>query len=242
MSLAIRRRTAVILVALVVLFACIVLGAKSVSALSDDPLPIPEVTADEANERAAEILSRSEYQPPPESFAEKVANWIGERIGDVLNDMVSGSASSVVGLVVIVVLLGLVALMIWRIVRTMSPVTHRNVDQGIGLEIEVPRSPDEWRSEAEGHEATGNWKAALLCRYRALIAELVQRGVLHSIPGRTTGEYRMDIRADQPVVAEEFSAASDLFDDVWYGDLQTGFDDNARFRDLSDRVVRGVSR
>ena len=53
------------------------------------------------------------------------------------------------------------------------------------------RTAAQWRAEAAAHDAAGRWREALRCRYRALVAELAGRGLVEEIPGRTSGEYRI---------------------------------------------------
>ena len=82
----------------------------------------------------------------------------------------------------------------------------------------------------------------LRCRYRALVAELAGNGLLDDLPGKTTGEERADIAVAAPSASHSFSEATELFDDVWYGDAPTGPDDAARFRSLSERVLAEADR
>jgi hypothetical protein len=111
-----------------------------------------------------------------------------------------------------------------------------------GAGAPVGRSAEDWRSDAALHEAAGRWRDALRCRYRALVAELAGNGLLDDLPGKTTGEERADISIAAPAASPSFSEATELFDDVWYGDAPTGPDDAARFRSLSDRVLAEAER
>ena len=102
------------------------------------------------------------------------------------------------------------------------------------------RSAREWRAEAEVHERAGEWKAALRARYRSLVADLAARGLLDEIPGRTAGEYRVEVAEAVPRVASEFAGATELFERAWYGNRPTGADEAARFRELEQRVLTGT--
>ena len=61
--------------------------------------------------------------------------------------------------------------------------------------------------------------------------------MIRDLPGRTSGEYRADVAATLPAAAADFAAATELFEQAWYGDVTTGPDESARFRHLADLVV-----
>ena len=103
--------------------------------------------------------------------------------------------------------------------------------------VELTRRPDEWRAEAARLEAEGRWAEGLRCRYRALVAELVARGAIAELPGRTAGEYVRDVSASLPQAAPSFAAATELFEAVWYGGAETGAAEAARFAELEARTL-----
>src|SRR3546814_7900913 len=67
--------------------------------------------------------------------------------------------------------------------------------------VELSRSPGEWRAMADELEAAGRWKEALRCRHRALVADLVRRGVIPDQAGRTAREYAADVALGLPHAA-----------------------------------------
>jgi hypothetical protein len=83
-------------------------------------------------------------------------------------------------------------------------------------------------------------EGALRCRYRVRVGELVERDLVPDVPGRTAGEYRAEVASALPEVAPPFGEATDLFELAWYADVPTGAGENARFRDLTDRVIEGA--
>jgi hypothetical protein len=109
-----------------------------------------------------------------------------------------------------------------------------------GREVEERRSVDEWEAAARRHEAAGEWKEGLRCRFRSLVERLVGRGAIPDVPGRTAGELRADVDAALPPVAADFAGAVDLFERAWYGDLPTGPEEAARFQDHAHRVLSEV--
>jgi hypothetical protein len=75
-----------------------------------------------------------------------------------------------------------------------------------------------------------------------LVADLAARGVIEEIPGRTAGEYRVEVTEAAPRVGPEFAGATELFERAWYGSRPTGAEEAAQFRDLEQRVLTGAHR
>jgi len=98
----------------------------------------------------------------------------------------------------------------------------------------------DWRADAAANEAAGHWRAALRCRYRALVADLAARGLVEEVPGRTAGEYRREVGVNAPAAAGDFDGATALFEAAWYGNRPTGPDEAQRFRALEGRVLTGA--
>jgi hypothetical protein len=110
------------------------------------------------------------------------------------------------------------------------------------VDTDVGRPPTDWQAEALAHESAGEWREALRCRYRAMVAALAARGLIDEVPGRTSGEYRAVVTRSVPGAAPDFSGATELFERAWYGGKPTGPEDSARFRELSERVLVGAGR
>jgi hypothetical protein len=198
------------------------------------PLPPPQHDPDSVRQLAHDILSRSEFRQRPPGLFERVARWLSDVIARIF-DSVGGGGGNAFGWVVLVVAVGVAIYAIARTTRTVrrDPVVRESVA------VESGRSAAAWRDEADSLEAAGRWKDALRCRYRALIVDLVTRGVVEDVAGRTSGEYRRDVTTALPAEAVDFAGATELFERAWYGDEPTGASESARFRSLADRVVAG---
>jgi hypothetical protein len=110
------------------------------------------------------------------------------------------------------------------------------------IEVTEHRSAAAWDRAAADHEAAGDWREALRCRFRALLEQLVERGVVDEVPGRTTGELRLEVADRAPAAAGDFAEVADLFDVAWYGEADTGPEDVRRLVDLGARVLAATER
>jgi hypothetical protein len=156
-------------------------------------------------------------------------------------------------------LVALLAWLAWQAIQSHPAVRRRKPakkrpqaseidDLGPTVIVDESKSPAQWRGEADEHRGAGHWREALRCRYRALVGDLARRGLIDEIPGRTTGEERVQLADVNASAADPFGAAADLFDDAWYGDRMVNADDEEEFRRFEAQVLqqtadgRGVSR
>ncbi|MDQ1396649.1 MAG: hypothetical protein QOG64_1908, partial [Acidimicrobiaceae bacterium] len=202
-----------------------------------DPRELPPPTRGGATIRGAarQILSRPEFRRPGKSLQQRAFEWIRDRIIHILDAARPGTA---IGLVVVAVGVVVVVFLVVRFGRTVQA----DPDRAVLVTSDVGRPATDWRAEAAAHEEAGQWRQALRCRYRALVADLAARGLVDEIPGRTSGEYRAEVAMSRPGAAEDFGGATDLFERAWYGSVDAGPDENERFRALADRVLVGVER
>jgi hypothetical protein len=199
-------------------------------------LPQPEHDPAEARDAARHILDGTQFQPPPQSLPDRLIEWGNEQIARLFDALAGGGGSPVIAWLVFGLIAGLVAFVVYRLTRGIQATPGLRVG-----ETAAPRkSRVEWVAEAAAHEARGEWKQALRCRYRALIADLVERDLVRDVPGRTAGEYRGDVAESAPDLAASFGGATELFERAWYGDEPTGPPENGQFRSLAETVVRGA--
>ncbi|HZD74826.1 MAG TPA: DUF4129 domain-containing protein [Actinomycetota bacterium] len=183
-----------------------------------------------------EVLARREFRPAAQPLLDRIWSWIVTRIGELLAGLTATTAGSIIGLAIFASILLLLGLLAARFLRTMS----RSAEVAAAVAAVPRRSAAEWRAEAEAHEAAGQWRQAVRCRYRALVVDLASRGVVEEVPGRTSGEYRGEVSRNLPTASEAFTGATEVFDRAWYGRRPTGQGDAARFRDLAGRVLERV--
>jgi hypothetical protein len=200
-------------------------------------LPPPAHDPADVRDLADRILAEPRYDRPDPSIPERILEWFADQLGKVLGSMVGSGGGTLLAWVLVATAIGLVVYLVVRHGRIGA--LPRPLERAPATMVELTRSPAEWRADAARLEAAGQWKQGLRCRHRALIAELVRRGVIPEQAGRTAREYARDVATSLPAAAPEMAAATELFEAVWYGDLPTGADEAARFERL-DRHILGT--
>lgn len=200
-------------------------------------LPPPAAPAAQVRGLTAEILRQSQFRPAPESIVTRVEREIGHLLDLLVQAIISGGHASLVGLAVVIVVIAGVVVLVTRFGRRvrgdpeLSSPTH----------LRTVRPAADWAADAELHEQAGQWRAALRCRYRALVAELAARGIVDEVPGRTVAEYQELVGRRLPETATEFTAASELFEAVWYGNRRSGPAQQAQFAALAHEVLAAAA-
>ena len=208
-------------------------GLRGSTPSTGSALHEPTWTPSEVRDAADDVLDGAEFQRPEPNILDKARAWVEERIGRVLEKLVNGDGASILGWIVLLGSIVAIGLLLARLGRSVQ----RDPGRATSVSVERARTASEWADEAERLEGEGQWKLALRCRFRALVAGLVEQGRVDDVPGRTAGEYRTEIDTTLPEAAVDFTEATYLFEDAWYGDEPTGRAENERFRALADAVV-----
>ena len=230
MGTKLRRRTlALLLAAVAALITAPAAGAE---------LRPPQRDAATARDAARRVLDRPEYRRPAPTLLQRARSWARRQLERLLGAVLGGGRGEMLFWAVAAGGLVVTVFLVVRFGRGMS------ADPARRMSVPAPRrrTAAEWRAEAEAHESAGRWRAGLRCRYRALLADLAERGVVDEVPGRTAGEYRREVEERAPAVAEPFGRATELFEQAWYGNRPTGADEAAAFDDLATRVLTRARR
>jgi hypothetical protein len=211
----------------------VVLGTGLLLRQDQGGLRVPVWDPQEVREVVREVLARPEFRPPERSLMERVLDWVLEAIGRLLAALGGSGAGGIVGLVLLALVLVGVGILAARFSRGLTP----SPEVAAAVVGGRRRSAAEWRADAEAQERAGAWRDAVRSRYRALVADLAARGLVDEVPGRTAGEYRHEVGRALPAAAGDFAGATELFEVAWYGRADTGPQEAAHLRDLSDRVL-----
>jgi hypothetical protein len=189
-----------------------------------------ELGRDDARELAIRELANPAYDAEP-PLPQRVVEWIIERIQEFIG-RTAGALDSRIGVAVLIAVLALVVAVIWLRV---GPLARRRV-RSEPIFPAGQRTAAEYRAAAEAAAARGDWSAAVLERYRAVVVGFEERGLLDPRPGRTADEAAAEAAAVLPALTAELTAASRIFDGVRYGGRAGTSADDTLMRKLDDDV------
>jgi hypothetical protein len=196
-------------------------------------LPV-EVPVDPDRETARrwllEELSRPEYSTRP-SLLERLVDWFLGLFDEV---PVLDAPGWQVALIAVAVTAAVVLVAWW--VAGPVRLARRAARASTVVLGDDGRTAAQLRAAADDAAARGDWSAAVLDRYRAVVRGLEERVVLDEQPGRTAQEAADAAAARLPGTAADLHRAARLFDDVCYGTLPARPDDDAFLRALDTRV------
>ncbi|MCG8923517.1 DUF4129 domain-containing protein [Lentzea sp. CC55] len=166
---------------------------------------------DEAREAAARELSDPAYVSDDPNPLERAIDWVLERLGELFAG--AGGMSGFTAVTTLVVLAVVVAV----VIRLRTGRTGRALRSGGEVFGSAALTAAEHREAAEKAAAAGDLAEAVRERFRAVVRELEQRGVLDARAGRTVDEVASEAGAALPALADDLRGAAVQFDDVWYG-------------------------
>jgi hypothetical protein len=187
--------------------------------------------AETARRWATEELTDPVYHDGP-SLLDRFLEWLASLFDGAPDSLPLPPAAVVATVVVLLLLVLAVAFRVAGPVR----VTRRAPASVVVLGDDV-RTADELRAAADAAAARGEWTAAVLDRFRAVVRSLEERALLTDSPGRTADEAAEAAAARLPSLAGELRRAARLFDDVCYGKASVDADADARMRTLDEQVA-----
>ncbi|MFF1821400.1 DUF4129 domain-containing protein [Kribbella sp. NPDC058245] len=177
--------------------------------------PPVDVLRDQAAREAAEELSKSAYRQSGGSLIERALNKLIEWIADLLSNVTGTSPNGHLGLILLVALIALIIVVVlWRagVLRTSKSSKKQAV-----FDTARPRNAAEYRAQAEREASSGDYAHAIRSRFRACVAELVERTVLDDRAGRTAYEVVADAGRAVPTLRDSLQPAALAFTEVVYG-------------------------
>lgn len=196
-------------------------------AVSDVPV---DLGRDDARDAAARELSNPAYVSDDPNPLERAIQWILERLGELFAG--AGGMSGITAVTILVVL----AVIIVIVVRLRTGRAGRALRSGGKVFRSTVLTADEHRAAADRAAAAGDLAEAVRERFRAVVRELEQRGVLDPRAGRTVDEVALEAGTALPVLADDLRGAAVQFDDVWYGSRPATAEGYRQLVSVDDRV------
>ncbi|SEE25357.1 DUF4129 domain-containing protein [Jiangella alba] len=195
---------------------------------------------DEARELARQELAKPSYERDT-PIVTRVLRWLSEQLERVL-EAATGTLSTQLGLAIVVAIaVGFATLVILRA----GPLAKRNAARSGAVLPGRRRSAAEYRAAADAAAGRGDWPAAVVERFRAVVAGLEERGVLDPRAGRTADEAAREaatLLGDLPRPDGGMHAGARLFDGVRYGGAAATQADDLLLRELDDAVAAARPR
>lgn len=210
-----------------------------------------DLTNDEANELADEILLRSEFIGAREpGFFTRSVNRVIDEIGELITRFLGalfGGAGGGAGSAVAFLLLGVAVLVIvyalYRAWHTRRTDREEDEPRGARVVFDEVVDPDRLRRELAQRRTGGDWRGAVIAGFRLAVVELIDARLAHERPGATTGDFGRDVDRARPELSPPYRAAAAAFERAFYSDIAVGETDLADVQRLLDRLVAvGVDR
>ncbi|WP_155369665.1 DUF4129 domain-containing protein [Catellatospora vulcania] len=94
-----------------------------------------------------------------------------------------------------------------------------DLDEDEAAADELPALPAEvYLSQADRFAAEGRWAEAVRERLRAMVRELVDRGVVEHVPGWTVTELARAAGGARPELGPALQSATGIFSGIWYAE------------------------
>lgn len=196
-------------------------------AVSDVPV---DLGRDEAREAAARELSDPAYVSDDPNPLERALDWVLDRLGELLAGAAGMNGITAITIIVVVVVIIVI------VIRLKAGRTARSGRARGGEVFDAVLTAAEHRAAADRAAAAGNLGEAVRERFRAVVRELEQRGVLDPRAGRTVDEVAVEAGRALPVLADDLRGAAVQFDDVWYGGRPATEQGYRRLVSVDDRV------
>lgn len=210
-----------------------------------------EVSNEEANDRADEILGREEFLNASEPglfqrAVDRVFDFIGDILGRVFETIFGGVGGAAGQGFAIVLLVLAVAVLLFAIYRAVSNRPRKEEDKESGARVVFDEivEPEALRADMERYAAAGEWHDAVIAGFRLAIVGLIDAKIAREISGATTGDFAHAVSRRRPELLSDYEPAARAFERAFYSDIAIDQSDMAKVTALLTRlgaVVGGVS-
>ena len=201
-----------------------------------DPRTVPARPSRSAAQHAARVeLSKIGYHREDKPLLLRLWTWVLDRLASLIDDAASHVPGGPWGLVALVLAALAVLAVVWW--RTGAPgLAHRRHDR-VAVVGEAGTDAAGHRRLAAQALRRGDLATAVTERFRAVVRELEERGVVEAAIGRTATEVVAAAAPALPALAGPLTAAAACFDRTVYGHLSPTKADVDLLTRLDEQVV-----
>ncbi|MGN7249544.1 DUF4129 domain-containing protein [Arthrobacter sp. SAFR-014] len=191
---------------------------------------------EEARRWAAEELSKREYREAAPGWLETL--W--QQFLDWLQSVTDGQSPAEGPPVAPFIGLGIAILIAVAIILARPRLNARRRTPQEIFDAEAPATAADYRERAKAAAVRGDWAAAVVEQFRALVSSAEDRAVLDPQPGRTADEAAGQLSRAFPTASDQLEAAARTFDAVRYGGGSGQAADHAAVAELDSALERLV--
>ena len=166
------------------------------------------------------------------SLLDRFLGWLGSLFDGATVPF--GLPNVAVAAIVVLVVVAIAAVAFW--IAGPVRLARRAATSSIVFDDDT-RSATELRAAADASAAHGDWSAAVLDRFRAIVRALEERALLEQWPGRTAHEAAESAAARLPSRTADLRRAGGVFDLVCYGKAPADAATDAWLRELDAAVA-----
>lgn len=174
---------------------------------------------DEARKWALEELSRQEYAAAQPGLLEKLWRDFLEWLRSLTIEGIDTGGGSALPLITTAALVLIAVAIVLARPRLNA---RRRGDGKKAVDVDPSVSPDTYRKRAESAAASGDWAAAVVEQFRAIVRSAEDRAVIDPQPGRTADEVAIALGSAFSSHAGQLKRTAAVFDAVRYGKATVG--------------------
>lgn len=190
------------------------------------------------------ILAQPRFQihgPPRETWWDRMWQWIGDVLSRLFGGIHAGAGTlETVGTIVLIAACALVVVAIVRLLLSISGEYAAATPHVRTLQARA--AAKHWYDRALQAAAADDYAHAVMLLFRAVLAILDLRGMVHDEPSRTVGESRSELRGRAPQYLSSFDSVARIFTAALYADAPVSRAQFETARTAYDRLFSAVTR